>query len=185
MKSKVGEVTVYTGTMFGGKTSKLIDKMVGAGESSICFKPLLDNRAGDNVIKTHDGVELPVTSVKSASEILFLLEPTIKVVGIDEASLFYDDPTLIPTIEVLRDTGRDVYIAGLDRTFEDKPFGQMGSIMVMADVVKKLRAKCSCGELASVSTLKANVNTDSKEDLIGGEDKYEPMCRTCFYKTQR
>jgi len=178
---KIGEITLYWGSMFTGKTTKLIEELIKAGEGAICFKPIIDNRFENEVIKTHNGHEFPATAIKQASEIFLLINKDIQLIGIDEVSLFGNDRTLIPTIETLRDIGYNIVLSGLDMDRHGKPFGQMPAIAAIADNVFKLRTICaSCGDKASISSLKTN-DTDSLV-LIGGENEYEPLCRTCYSK---
>ncbi len=177
MNKRIGEVTLYWGTMFAGKTTRLIQDLKQAGEGAICFKPATDTRYSHNISKTHDGVEFPVITIKQASDIFLLLEPHITTIGIEEASLFYDDPTLIPTIITLRDMGYNVIITGIDRNLKDEPFCQMHKIAALADNCIKLRAKCvQCGRPASMNYFKG----EDKSNLIGGADKWEPLCRSCY-----
>lgn len=174
---KVGELKVYWGSMFSGKTSQLIKDLMEDGTGSICFKPSNDNR-DDDVVRTHDGIEFPATPIYSASMIFMLLDDEITTIGIEEASLFLDDPTLILTIETLRDMGYKVIVTGLDLTAEDVPFGQMPYIAALADECVKFRATCAdCGEKASNSYYMGE-----KKELveIGGKEKYKPLCRSCY-----
>ena len=180
---KIGELTVYWGSMFSGKTTRLIEDLQKAGEGAICFKPATDVRDADDVIKTHDGTEFPATPVTAASMIFMLLDNAVTTVGIEEASLFLDDPTLIPTINLLRNMGYQVVVTGLDLTAEDTPFGQMPKIAAMSDECVKMRAVCSdCGEKASNSFYTGGLKGVVE---IGGKDKYMPLCRNCYATKQR
>ncbi|MGA4519211.1 thymidine kinase [Solibacillus silvestris] len=176
--NKIGELTVYWGSMFSGKTTRLVEDLQNAGIGSICFKPANDVRDATDIIKTHDGMEFPATPIESASMIFMFLDDSISTIGIEEASLLLDDPTLIPTINLLRDMGYNVVVTGLDLTAEDQPFGQMPVIAAMADECIKMRSTCSdCGEKASNSFF-----TGDQKDVVevGGEDKYKPLCRSCY-----
>ena len=184
MISKIGEVSLFWGGMFTGKTTLLIKTLIKAGTGAICFKPSVDTRADDGVVRTHDGDEFPATAVEEASQILFLLDSEITTIGIEEASLFGSDPTLIPTIVTLRDMGYNVVISGLDRDRYDQPFGQMAEIASLADGCIKLRTKChECDEWASLPYY----NGEKQKDLVvvGGSELYTPLCRTCFELKQR
>lgn len=173
-----GEIILYWGPMFAGKTSHLVEHLKEAGEGAICFKPYIDDRDGLDVIKTHDGLEIPATPVKNALEILLCLDSEITLIGVDEASLFYGDPTLVPVLRVLREMGYTVIVTGLDRDYRDLPFGQVPEIAAIADQAIKLRAKCSCGKPATICWLKEDYK-DTK-DLVGGEEKWEAVCRACY-----
>lgn len=176
-----GEIILYWGPMFAGKTSHLIKHLQEAGEGAICFKPYTDNRNGLDVIGSHDGFEIPATPLKSAYEIFKCLDNAITTIGIDEASLFYNDPFLIPTIKKLRDMGYTVILTGLDRDYRDLPFGQIPEIAAIADQAIKLRAKCICGKSATICYLKEKHKQPiTARELVGGAEKWEVICRTCY-----
>lgn len=176
---RMGEVTLYWGTMFAGKSTRLITDLLRAGDGAICFKPATDTRDAKDVIVTHDGIEFPVTTVRRASEMFLYLEPRITTIGIEEVSLFYDDPTLLPTIKALRDMGYDLVMTGIDRNLKDEPFCQMGEVACLADNAIKLRATCiECGAPASMNYFKG----EDKTNLIGRADKWDALCRTCYSK---
>lgn len=177
--TRVGEITVFWGTMFTGKSTNLIANLKEAGDGAICFKPVNDDRDAPDIIKTHDGMIYPVTRVEKASEILLYVHPGLTTVGIEEASLFFDDPTLIPTITTLRDIGINVYVTGLDMDRHGIPFGQMPQIAAIADNCFKLRTRCSCGAFASLNYYKGDGTT-----FVARDDMYEPLCRTCYSKRE-
>lgn len=177
--TKHGEITVFWGTMFTGKSTNLIANLKEAGDGAICFKPYSDNRDEPDIIKTHDGLIYPVTRVEKASEILLYVKPGLTTVGIEEASLFFDDPTLIPTLQTLREIGIDVFVTGLDMDRHGVPFYQMPVIAAIADNCFKLRTRCSCGEFASLNYYKGDGTT-----FVARDDMYEPLCRTCFSKQE-
>jgi thymidine kinase len=180
---KVGSIKVYWGSMFSQKTTHLIRDLQSAGEGAVCFKPATDNRDAVDIIRTHDGTEFPAVTVDEAWQIMWLLDDTTTHIGIEEASLFLDDPSLIPTIEMLRDMGYHVIVTGLDLTAEGAPFGQMPIIAAIADECIKLRATCAdCGNPASISHYKGR-----KKGVvaIGGANLYEPLCRDCWTKKKQ
>lgn len=179
----IGTLAVYWGSMFSGKTSALIEDLLAVGTGAICFKPAVDNRDSVDLIKTHDGIEFPATTVDEASQILYLLDSEITTIGIEEASLFMDDPTLVPTIEVLRNMGYDVIVTGLDMTAEGKPFGQMPTIAAISDDCYKFNTTCvSCKETGVIKWANmSHFKGGQKETVeVGGSDKYEPLCRECW-----
>ena len=69
------------------------------------------------------------------------------IVAIDEAQFF--GPDLVPVVGRLADRGLVVIVAGLDVTFDGRPFEPLPSLMALAEQVDKLTAICSvCGEEA-------------------------------------
>ena len=69
------------------------------------------------------------------------------IVAIDEAQFF--GPGLVPVVGRLADRGLVVIVAGLDVTFDGRPFEPLPALMALAEQVDKLTAICSlCGEEA-------------------------------------
>lgn len=179
----IGEITLYWGTMYSGKTSALINDLIKAGEGAICFKPLIDNRYSNDCVVSHDGIEFPATPIQKASEIFLLLDNKITTIGIDEASLFENDPTFVPTVLKLRDMGYHVILSGLDRTSEDTIFTAMSYLASMADNCVKLRTKCSDCK-TNLATISFYIGSEPKTSAIkvGGIGEYIPLCRSCANK---
>lgn len=174
-----GTVKVYWGTMFAGKTTKLINDLIQAGDGAICFKPKQDTRYEEGIIRTHDGAEFPAIVVENAEELFKLVLADlnrITTVGIEEASLFSDDEMLVDVVRKLRELGKNVIITGLDMDVHGEPFGAMPYLAAIADECYKLKAICSCGKPASNQIY---FGTDG--NMIGGSDKYKPACWQCYY----
>jgi len=179
----VGEITLYWGTMFSGKTTRLINDLIKADKGAICFKPLIDNRYSNDSIVSHDGLEFPATPIKQASEIFLLLTNDITTIGIDEVSLFENDLTLIPTIITLRDIGFNIILAGLDRTSEDRIFTNMAYLSAIADNCIKVRTICeSCHK--NLATISFYIGDEPKtgDIKVGGSSDYKALCRACANK---
>lgn len=100
---------------------------------------------------------------------------TYDVVAIDEGQFF---PDVVEISEKLANEGVVVVIAALDGTFQRKPFGEILSLVPLAEQVVKLSAVCiECGNEAAFTRR----TVDSQEvELIGGEEIYKPVCRNCF-----
>jgi len=101
-----------------------------------------------------------------------------KVIIIEEAQ-FFDD--LVPFVRSMVDNFKKIVIVvGLDGDYNRKPFGTILQCIPFADKVTKLTAlccRCSDGTPAIFSHRKVQ---DRDQVLIGGADKYEPLCRECY-----
>jgi thymidine kinase len=69
-------------------------------------------------------------------------------------------------------------VAALDGTFQRKPFGNILNLVPLAEMVSKLSSVCiDCGKEAAFTRR----TVDCQEvELIGGEETYKPVCRSCF-----
>ena len=99
----------------------------------------------------------------------------IDVIGIDEAQFF---PNLVDFCVMAADQGKVVIVAALSSTYEREPFHQVANLMARAETVIKLTAVCvGCKGEASFSH---RTSDETGVEVVGGADKYEPLCRACY-----
>jgi thymidine kinase len=142
---------VIVGSMFSGKSEELIRRVkraVIARRNVQVFKPVIDDRYGVEVVRSHDGDSFVARPVRSSGEIAGLLSPETTVVGVDEVQFF--DPGIVDVVRSLVTNGRRVICAGLDLDFRGEPFGPVPTLLALAERVDKLEAICVvCGEPAT------------------------------------
>ena len=182
-----GSIEVITGSMFSGKTEELIRRLRRAelaGLGVLIFKPSYDSRYHTGRIVSHDQNSIPCESVNSSLEIPRIIQEKgdqIQVIGIDEAQFF--DAEIIDIVRSLSFQNYRVIIAGLDMDFLGNPFGPMPTLMAVAEDVTKARAICSdCGNEATFSF---RHHGDSETLMLGAQDQYRPLCRSCFNRISR
>lgn len=175
-----GRIEVICGSMFSGKTEELIRRLKRARiarQRVEIYKPAIDTRYSEADVVSHDSNSISSTPVDSSRSIL-LLASQAQVVGIDEAQFF--DEGLVEVVRELANSGKRVIVAGLDMDFKGVPFGPMPGLMAIAEDVTKVHAICvRCGNLAHVSH---RIVSDEKRVLLGEQDEYEPLCRSCYNK---
>jgi len=175
-------IEVFTGPMFAGKTTGLLDRVHyfrGGGIPTLLIKHASDKRydAGQTVT-THSGIVLACESASDVTDIAILTQnnPGVKVVAIDEVQFFEGD--VAGWAVLARSVGIAVIVAGLDRESSGKTFGPMGELLAQADVVHKLNTYCRCGFRAHQTRRKP----DAPEGMIGGSERYESVCWKCYYR---
>lgn len=186
-----GWIEVIAGVMFSGKTEELMRRVrraVIARKRVQVFKSHLDDRyAGVFAVSSHDGRAVDAIPVDSSRQIASRIDPTSHVIAIDEAQ-FLDDG-IVEVATVLASRGRRVIIAGTDTDFRGEPFGPMGHLMAVAELVDKLHAICVlCGGPACRNQRLIEGKPaawDSPVIMIGGRDSYEARCRACHEVGQR
>ena len=148
--SAVGRVEVVCGPMFAGKTEELLRRVrraMIAGRQVAVFGHALDTRQGADRLASHVGLSVPALAVASPEDIERSVPDGTDIVAIDEAQFF--GPGLVPVVGRLADRGLVVIVAGLDVTFDGRPFEPLPALMALAEQVDKLTAICSlCGEEA-------------------------------------
>ncbi len=174
-----GEIIVYTGPMFSGKTLALLsayERAVIAHKNLLAFKPRLDDRFGENVIKSRRFGEAKAINIQSIAEIQ---KYDAEIYIIDEFQFL--DGSVEP-IQKMAYEGKKFHIAGLDMTAEGKPFGPMPQLFAIADHVYKYTAVCEdCGSDATYSFFLGN----KKNDIVVGDNEYIPLCRECWRKRMK
>jgi thymidine kinase len=176
--------------MFSGKSEELIRRVkraVIARRSVQVFKPMIDDRFGVEVVRSHDGDSFVARPVRQSEEILALLAAETSVVGIDEVQFF--DAGIVPVVRSLVADGRRVICAGLDLDFRGEPFGPVPTLLALAERVDKLEAICVvCGEAATRTQRIVNgvpAFYDEPIIVIGAKEAYEARCRRCHEVPRR
>ncbi|MBQ2639253.1 MAG: hypothetical protein IJF92_00605 [Bacilli bacterium] len=170
-------ITVYTGPMFAGKSSKLIEKYASIHNVHrvLAFKPSKDTRDKTKIksreyIKTIDAIV-----IKKFEDILKYVSNDCKVIMIDEAQFIEGDPKVLLNLSIKEEA--DIYVAGLSLTSEQEPFGKMPEILALADRIIFIQSDCHfCGRPAQFT--KCLEKKD--EEILVGSDQYIPVCKYCM-----
>lgn len=175
-------IKVICGPMFSGKTTELLRlvKVWKLSKKKVqLFKHSSDDRYDTTKVSTHDKTMMEAIPVLSSYDIKEHLEEDVDVVFIDEIQFF--DEGVISLCEELANKGKLVIVCGLDMDFKSEPFYITSWLMAKAEEVTKLSAVClRCGKLATKSYRK---DKDNKSIIdVGESDKYESLCRQCYYE---
>lgn len=181
-------IRVFQGPMWSGKTSELIyairDAQSKAGDAKvIAVKHSRDDRYDATEIVSHNGVRCKAIAVPELKVLKQIIDywPHIQYIFVDEIQFFPDAPDFC---HEMRDMDRHITVAGLDLDFRRKPFPVMPKLANMANNCDTLRATCSdCGQGAPYTHLfKTPKTTEKINIIIGGADKYMPLCEDCYDK---
>lgn len=195
-----GYVIGYVGGMFAAKTASMLNEFERASlakKSIICFKPNIDKRFGENIVKSRASAMtikaevLPVDGTEDDFAKVIEMTKNKDVIGFDESQFFGD--WIVNLAIKLRESGKKVIFNGLDMTFEGKPFLSTALLMGIADKVVKLHAVCvCCGADATFSQKLINGkpvkdgNAVDVEDVSGkSEITYEARCINCFVSPEK
>jgi thymidine kinase len=179
LEKEDGGVLAIVGPMFAGKTSKLIEILKFLGNNASIFNHTFDiQRCGEkNQIKTHDNKTYVAISIDSKE---FKGLSTDKDYLLFDEGQFYDTEAICELLLDLVNKRKKVIIAAVDMTFEGLPFGATPGICAIADEVIKLKAQCYiCKKEASYTK---RLIEDKNTIVIGGEEKYQPVCSIHFFK---
>lgn len=194
------KLEVITGPMFSRKSGLLlvqVERAQLAKKKVLAIKPVTDKRTeGIAPRKLHaDGTTtladaLPAREIEDGDEqglLALFAEEDFDVLIVDEAQFFELDDTydqlgwfgraIKKLLYERRDSDLCIYIAGLDMTWDGKPFNGMPGLCALADRVEKVTAICTCGKEAQFSQ---RLSEDTSQIAIGDKEEYEPRCRICF-----
>lgn len=170
-------ITVFTGPMFSGKSSKLIEIYSSMHYTSkiIAFKPSKDIRDKTKIKSREYIKDIEANVIKSLDEIPKYLDNTRKVIMIDEVQFLKGDTKILLDLSVKEDY--EIYISGLALTSEQKPFGKMPDILAIADKIEWLTADCHyCGREAKFT----KCLEEKDEEILVGSNQYIPVCKYCL-----
>ncbi len=182
-----GHIHLICGPMFAGKSTELLRRVRRWSvmhKNIVVFTHEKDVLFGeDMIITTHDVmVEHKAASfeVHAVSDLsgprATMAAARASVIAVDEGQFFTD---LAPTCNKWADEGRVVVVAALDTTYERKPFDTM--VGLCPDFITKLTAVCMCcGDEAPFTH---RTSDETELEVVGGNDKYEALCRVCYNRT--
>lgn len=174
---KIPEFIIFTGPMFGSKTTKLlatVDRYLYQNRSVIAFKPKMDSRYSNSEIVTHSGGSLAAICVNSGSDILEQVDSYtehVDVVAVDEA--FMIDGVSDALLDLFR-SGKTIVVSSLQISASGNVFEEIRDMMPWATKIEICPAVCTVSGQDAYYTHKKFEDMD--EITVGGADLYEPRC---------
>ena len=180
MNSRIPEFIIFTGPMFGSKTTKLlasVDRFSRQSLNVMAFKPRIDIRYDNNNICTHSGGSLSAKTVASGDDIyndVMSSESNIDVVAVDEA--FMIEGVSDALIKLFK-RGKTIVVSSLQLSATGKVFDEVMNIMPWATKIDVCPAVCPISGQDAFYTHKKF--SDLAEIAVGGDDLYEPRSWFC------
>lgn len=173
-------LTVITGPMFSGKSTKLIreaSRLKSIGKKVLGVVHKIDDRYAEGRIVTHNGDQW-YENVVVAERLTNVVVDGYDAIIVEELQFFEDAFDSI--VRWVEEVGVSVICAGLDGDFKRQPFGDTLRLIPYADKVIKLNALCkSCGD-GTTAHFSRRVVESSDKVLVGGASSYEAVCRKHF-----
>ena len=177
INKRIPEFIIYTGPMFGSKTTKLlatVDRFKYQNREVLAFKPQLDERYSRSEICTHSGGKIPAIVVKTGDEIIRYVKSNknnVNVVAVDEAFMIEG---VSKALLYLFKKGKTIVVSSLQLSATGKIFEEVMSMMPWATKIEICPAVCTVTGLDAYYTHR-KFNSMS-EITVGGSDLYEPRC---------
>jgi thymidine kinase len=187
---KDGKLDIYIGTMFSGKTTRLLSTIALMAELNLKIIYInidFDNRS-TNVFSSHNPffdnhtdfiskecISKNVTMLKTR-ELNFDVTP-FDVIIVDEAHFFEG---IVDFTHKCLEQKKYIIIGALMADFKGNKFGKVLDLITICDNVIRLHAYCSeCAKnkIFRTAIYSKRIVKIKKITAIGGADKYIPVCR--------
>lgn len=178
------------GTMGSSKTAQALITKFNYEEKGMkvwLIKPQLDNRDGDDILRSRIGLTAKAYVVKENEDIwqtFSKLPEKVDAVIADEAQFFKKEQ-----IEALRDIvsfkNVPVLCFGLRTDFRMETFEGSKRLLELADSIEEIKTICECGAKAIVNARlneQGQVITEGEQIMLGGNDRYVALCYKCWRK---
>lgn len=170
------EIKIFTGPMFGGKTTKMLaalERFSYQNRKTILFKPDIDKRYSSGKVVTHKGQAHKSVLVSSGAEILKKSRNT-DVVAVDEMFMI---PGSAQALLSLFKSGKTILVATLQLSSQPAgytAFEEVKELLPWATSIEVCPAVCSkCNRDAYYTE---RLCKEEKEVLVGGAESYQPVC---------
>lgn len=177
-----GKLEIITGNMFSGKSTELIrriKRVQSINKKIVIINYIGDNRYTENGIGTHDNNVLNSIKLKTLMEFPFEGIQLIDSFFIDEAQFFTD---LYEFVKILVDIHcKHVVVSGLCGDVNRNVFGQIVSLIPIADKIDKLNAYCTMCNDGTEAPFTKRINGTEDQIDIGGSEKYVSLCRYHYH----
>jgi thymidine kinase len=168
---------LYTGPMFSGKTSKMINEFLEISsifpkKKAKLYIPKEDTRyTKSNEIITNDHIiSQSATRISKLEEI----DPDVEIIGIDELHFYKDTVSYFENLEY-KDGNKIIICSGLINDYCGRPWNNIVPIIHLCTKIHFLQGTCKiCGCKST------NSYSSESHDGPKSSNKYEPLCRKCF-----
>lgn len=185
----------FYGCMGSAKTLNLLTSAYQLQEKNIpflCLKPSIDTRS--DKIESRVGIDRECIIINSDCNIYSLItnyinaaksvmiEDELKWIFIDECQ-FLTKEQVDDLAKIVDDFDINVSCYGLRTDFKTEMFNGSKRLMEIADTITEIKSLCNCGKKAIVNARideNGHVIVNGSQVLIGGNEKYVPLCRKCY-----
>ena len=186
----MAQLYYYYSAMNAGKSTSLLQSAYNYAERGMnaeIFTAALDDRFGQGKVASRIGLEssahlfTPKTNMQSAIEVL-LAKGKVDCLFIDEAQ-FLTKQQVQQLIYIVDKLNIPVLAYGLRTDFLAETFEGSRYLLAWADKMIELKTICHCGRKATfVVRIDENgqVVKEGEQVEVGGNDRYESMCRLHF-----
>ncbi len=179
--------------MNSGKSLRLLAMAHNFDENDIkysVFKSSIDTR-DKGVIHSRALGNKECTSVSEEDNIYDIFRKQakeskvpIRYILVDEAQ-FLTEKQVEELCKISDKKLSDVICYGLKTDFQTKFFPGSKRLFELADELEEIKSYCKCGRKNAINARidkDGNIMTNGEQVEVGGEEKYMPLCRKCYFR---
>ena len=160
------------------------------GMKVLLLKPAIDDRENAPVVRSRIGLEAPCVMVPEDMDLYTLYRdtyPGTDVVIVDECQFL--TPEQVDQLgQIVLDMDIPVLCFGLSTDFMTHLFPGSKRLFEIAESITEIKSVCRCGAKATVNARfddEGNIVYKGQQILIGGNGRYEAMCRRCWQRIRK
>lgn len=149
------------------------------GKQALLVKPKLDNRDGENTIKSRIGIQRECTFLEDLVNMLIREIKKYDCIIVDEAQ-FCTKKQVEFLVKIVDDLEIPVICYGLRTDFRRELFEGSLWLMAWADIIEEIKTVCWCGRAARFNARidkNRHMIRDGEQIVLGANDKYIALCR--------
>lgn len=153
----------------------------------LLIKPSIDTRDGADMVVSRIGLKAKATVITPDMNIYDLYEekfPDSDVIIADECQ-FFTAKQVDELADIVMYKKIPVLCFGLSTDFTTHLFEGSRRLFEIAESITEIKSVCKCGAKATVNARfddKGNIVYKGEQVVLGGNDRYEAMCRKCWLK---
>lgn len=163
------------------------------GKNVLLLTSALDDRDGEGNVSSRIGISQPARTVSREDDICNLLYEyesysyiTCDCILVDEAQ-FLTRKHVIQLASIVDNVQIPVMCYGLKNDFQNNLFEGTEALLIYADKIEEIKTLCwHCNKKATMNGRFVNgrMTTEGEQIDIGGNEKYIPLCRSCYFKSK-
>ena len=160
------------------------------GMKVLLLKPAIDDREDAPLVRSRIGLEAPCIMVPEDMDLYELYRTSYAdtdVVIVDECQFLTPDQ-VDQLGQIVLDLDIPVLCFGLSTDFTTHLFPGSKRLFEIAESITEIKSVCRCGAKATVNARlddEGNIVYKGQQILIGGNSRYEAMCRRCWQRKRR
>lgn len=186
----MAQLYFYYSTMNAGKSTHLLQSSYNyreRGLNTVLYTALIDDRFAQGQVSSRLGINAEAKLFDQHSDILSEVsslkkESKIDCVLVDEAQ-FLTTEQVKQLTDIVDHLKIPVLAYGIRTDFLGQTFNGSAALLAWADKLIELKTICHCGKKANFVIRRdkdGNAVTGGQQIEVGGNEKYESLCRTHF-----